>query len=80
MANDYIIKDISLAGFGRKELDIAETEMPGLMTCRSEFGESKPLKGAPTLAVDEFLKTKGLTNLRTISFNNTPGAYVKKVT
>ena len=42
---DYIIKDIALAGFGRKELDIAETEMPGLMACRSEFGESKPLKG-----------------------------------
>ncbi|MDT2076470.1 MAG: adenosylhomocysteinase, partial [Planktomarina sp.] len=31
MANDYIVKDINLAGFGRKELDIAETEMPGLM-------------------------------------------------
>lgn len=43
---DYIVKDISLAAFGRKELDIAETEMPGLMALRSEFGESKPLKGA----------------------------------
>jgi len=46
MANDYIVKDIALAAFGRKELDIAETEMPGLMSCRAEFGESKPLKGA----------------------------------
>jgi len=46
MANDYIVKDISLAEFGRKELDIAETEMPGLMALRVEFGESKPLKGA----------------------------------
>ena len=46
MAHDYIVKDISLAAFGRKELDIAETEMPGLMACRTEFGESKPLKGA----------------------------------
>ena len=46
MTYDYIVKDISLAGFGRKELDIAETEMPGLMACRVEFGESKPLKGA----------------------------------
>ncbi|MGB3246863.1 MAG: adenosylhomocysteinase [Sulfitobacter sp.] len=46
MANDYIVKDIKLAAFGRKELDIAETEMPGLMSCRAEFGESKPLKGA----------------------------------
>ncbi|UXS02714.1 adenosylhomocysteinase [Agrobacterium tumefaciens] len=43
---DYIVADINLAGFGRKELDIAETEMPGLMSCRKEFGESKPLKGA----------------------------------
>ncbi|QIK39988.1 adenosylhomocysteinase [Pontivivens nitratireducens] len=46
MANDYVVKDISLADYGRKELDIAETEMPGLMACRTEFGESKPLKGA----------------------------------
>ncbi|MDX5381646.1 MAG: adenosylhomocysteinase, partial [Rhodobacterales bacterium] len=46
MANDYIVKDISLAAYGRKELDIAETEMPGLMACRAEYGESKPLKGA----------------------------------
>ena len=46
MANDYVVKDISLADYGRKELDIAETEMPGLMACRAEFGESKPLKGA----------------------------------
>ena len=43
---DYIVKDISLADYGRKELDIAETEMPGLMALREEFGESKPLKGA----------------------------------
>ncbi|MEQ8899755.1 MAG: adenosylhomocysteinase [Roseovarius sp.] len=46
MANDYIVKDISLAAYGRKELDIAETEMPGLMALRKEFGEAKPLKGA----------------------------------
>ena len=45
-ANDYIVKDISLADYGRKELDIAETEMPGLMACREEFGDTKPLKGA----------------------------------
>lgn len=43
---DYVVKDITLAEFGRKELDIAETEMPGLMALREEFGESKPLKGA----------------------------------
>ncbi|PHQ98457.1 MAG: adenosylhomocysteinase [Marinosulfonomonas sp.] len=46
MPNDYIVKDIALAGYGRKELDIAETEMPGLMALREEYGESKPLKGA----------------------------------
>ena len=46
MTNDYVVKDISLADFGRKELNIAETEMPGLMALREEFGESKPLKGA----------------------------------
>ena len=44
--HDYIVKDISLADYGRKELDIAETEMPGLMALREEFGDSKPLKGA----------------------------------
>ncbi len=46
MQNDYIVKDINLADYGRKELDIAETEMPGLMSLRQEFGASKPLKGA----------------------------------
>ncbi len=46
MAEDYIVKDITLAAFGRKELDIAETEMPGLMSLRAEYGESKPLSGA----------------------------------
>jgi len=44
--NDYKVKDISLAEFGRKEINIAETEMPGLMALRKEFGASKPLKGA----------------------------------
>ncbi len=43
---DYVIKDLSLAAFGRKEIEIAETEMPGLMALREEFGASKPLKGA----------------------------------
>jgi len=43
---DYKVKDISLADYGRKELDIAETEMPGLMSLREEYGDKKPLKGA----------------------------------
>ncbi len=46
MSNDYIVKDINLAAYGRKELDIAETEMPGLMALREEYGTSKPLTGA----------------------------------
>lgn len=46
MSKDYIVKDIALAEFGRKELNIAETEMPGLMALRKEYGEDKPLKGA----------------------------------
>lgn len=43
---DYRVADISLADFGRKELRLAEVEMPGLMACRSEYGPAQPLKGA----------------------------------
>ena len=43
---DYIVKDIGLADWGRKEIDMAETEMPGLMAIRKEYGPKKPLKGA----------------------------------
>ena len=43
---DYVIADIGLADFGRREINIAETEMPGLMSLRREFGASQPLKGA----------------------------------
>jgi len=43
---DYVVKDITLADFGRAEINIAETEMPGLMALRAEFGASQPLKGA----------------------------------
>ncbi len=46
MSQDYIVTDISLADWGRKELSIAETEMPGLMALRDEFGAAQPLKGA----------------------------------
>ncbi|GIL39947.1 adenosylhomocysteinase [Roseiterribacter gracilis] len=45
-AHDYKVADISLADWGRKEIRIAETEMPGLMATREEYGASKPLKGA----------------------------------
>src|SRR5262245_2076508 len=46
IAPDYAVKDIGLADWGRKELAIAETEMPGLMALRKEYGPAKPLKGA----------------------------------
>ncbi len=45
-SGDYKVKDISLADWGRKEINIAETEMPGLMALRHEYGHQKPLKGA----------------------------------
>jgi adenosylhomocysteinase len=44
--SSYVIADIGLADFGRKELAIAETEMPGLMALRAKYGTEKPLKGA----------------------------------
>ncbi|MBB3711369.1 adenosylhomocysteinase [Limimaricola variabilis] len=46
MAQDHIVKDIALADWGRKEIEIAETEMPGLMALREEYGAAKPLTGA----------------------------------
>ena len=46
LPEDYKVKDISLAKWGRKEIEMAQDEMPGLMALRAEFGESKPLKGA----------------------------------
>ena len=45
-ATEYAVKDIGLADWGRKELDIAETEMPGLMATRDEYGPEQPLRGA----------------------------------
>lgn len=44
--NDFVVKDLALAGFGRKEIELAEAEMPGLMALREEYGKRKPLKGA----------------------------------
>jgi adenosylhomocysteinase len=68
-ARDYVVKDIGLADFGRREIEIAETEMPGLMAVRAEFGATKPLKGAriagslhmtiQTAVLIETLKTLG---------------------
>jgi adenosylhomocysteinase len=46
MSLKYKVKDINLADWGRREIELAEAEMPGLMSLRAEFGESKPLKGA----------------------------------
>src|SRR5258708_20242607 len=46
MSTDYKVADISLAGFGRKEIQLAEHEMPGLMSTRAEYAQSQPLRGA----------------------------------
>jgi adenosylhomocysteinase len=46
ITRDYVVADIKLADWGRKEIEIAETEMPGLMACREEFGPGQPLRGA----------------------------------
>src|ERR1700751_772438 len=46
MTQDFKVKDLSLAGWGRKEISMAETEMPGLMAIWEEFGNAQPLKGA----------------------------------
>ena len=43
---ESIVKDISLASWGRKEIELAEVEMPGLIACRTEFGKDKTLQGA----------------------------------
>ena len=49
MSEDFKVKDIKLAEFGRKEISLAETEMPGLMAIRNEYGNKKPLKGSENL-------------------------------
>ena len=75
---DYKIKDLSLHDWGRKEIELAEVEMPGLMACRAEFGKEKPLKGAriagslhvtiQTAVLVETLKELG-ADLRWVSCN-----------
>ncbi|QRE75846.1 adenosylhomocysteinase [Methylobacterium aquaticum] len=76
--HDYIVKDIALADFGRKEIAIAETEMPGLIAVREEYAASQPLKGAKiagslhmtiqTAVLIETLKALG-ADLRWVSCN-----------
>src|SRR5689334_23191071 len=78
MAHDYIVKDIGLADWGRKEISIAETEMPGLMATRAEYGKAQPLRGAriagslhmtiQTAVLIETLKALG-ADLRWVSCN-----------
>jgi adenosylhomocysteinase len=78
MANDYKVADIGLADWGRREISLAETEMPGLMAVREEFGATKPLKGArvigclhmtiQTAVLIETLQALGAT-VRWSSFN-----------
>ena len=78
MAKDYIVRDIGLADYGRKEISIAESEMPGLMAVRQEYGASQPLKGAKiagslhmtiqTAVLIETLKSLG-ADIRWVSCN-----------
>ena len=78
MAKDYIVRDIGLADYGRKEISIAESEMPGLMAVRAEYGPSQPLKGAKiagslhmtiqTAVLIETLKSLG-ADIRWVSCN-----------
>jgi len=56
--NDYHVADINLADFGRKEIAIAETEMPGLLSIREEFRAAQPLKGANRISPYSLLKAK----------------------
>ena len=61
MSNDYKVADISLADWGRKEIAIAETEMPGLMALRDEFGASQQLNGERVSGcIHMNIKTEGL--------------------
>ncbi|HEV7440621.1 MAG TPA: adenosylhomocysteinase [Methylobacterium sp.] len=78
MAQDYIVKDIGLADYGRKEISIAESEMPGLMAVREEYAARQPLKGAKiagslhmtiqTAVLIETLKSLG-ADIRWVSCN-----------
>ena len=72
---DYIVTDIALAEFGRNELTFAETEMPGLMACREEFGPSQPLKGARIVgSLHMTIQTAVLIEtLRTRTTSTSPG-------
>src|SRR3954453_23620113 len=78
MTRDYIVKDIGLADYGRKEISIAESEMPGLMAVREEYAAGQPLKGAKiagslhmtiqTAVLIETLKSLG-ADIRWVSCN-----------
>ena len=52
MSEDYKVADIGLAEFGRKEITLAEAEMPSLMRLREKYGEEKPLQGAKIMGMD----------------------------
>ena len=66
MSQDYAVKDISIANWGRKEIEISETEMPGLMATRAEYSANKPPKGA---------RIAGKGKLKPIE--DAPGRYVR---
>ena len=72
----YKVADISLAEFGRQEIDMAEKEMPGLMALREKYGETKPLKGARVMgSLHMTIQTAVL--IPKASWENTKGFYIK---
>ena len=68
MTADYKVKDITLSEWGRKEIAIAETEMPGLMALREEYGESEPLSGRKNSWLFAYDNTNSSFNRNVSSF------------
>ena len=72
---DYKVKDIASAEFGRKEISIAESEMPGLMALREEYSETKPLKGAKIIDDGRGFKEKDTSKIFKRFYSNRPDKF-----
>ena len=73
--DDFKVKDISEAEFGRKEISIAESEMPGLMALREEYGTKKPLKGAKIIDDGQGFKEKDTSKIFKRFYSNRPDKF-----
>ena len=73
---DYKVKDLSQAEFGRKEISLAETEMPGLMALRKEYKGKSPLKGAKILVKEISFSRRLLVELILIFTKNNPSGLI----